>query len=300
MGFASAALKRIAIILEMIKFEHTVFALPFAYMGLFLAARSAGKYLPTFSQFTWVTLAMVGARSFAMALNRLIDREIDARNPRTANRALPKGLLTPDSVMAFAIASAALFLFATWMLAPLARYVWPVVVAPFVVYSYTKRFTWLNHFVLGLCLGLAPVGAWIGVANGISLGISLLGLGVALWTAGFDIIYACQDVEVDRREGLFSIPAKFGVPAALALTKVLHALTVGLFIASGYFMKLGVAYYLGVGAVALLLAYENSLVSPKDLSKLNAAFFAMNGMISVVIFAFTGADLLARFSGGVG
>ncbi len=296
----SGALKRIVVILEMIKFEHTVFALPFAYMGLFLAARGMGEYLPTFSQFIWVTLAMVGARSFTMALNRLIDREIDARNPRTADRALPKGILTPDSVMAFAFASAALFFFATWMLAPLARYVWPLVVTPFIVYSYTKRFTWLNHFVLGLCLGLAPVGAWIGVANGISLGIVLLGAGVAVWTAGFDIIYACQDVEVDRREGLFSIPARFGIPAALVLTKVLHGLAVALFIASGYFLELGVAYYAGVGAVAVLLAYENSLVSPRDLSRLNAAFFTMNGMISVVILAFTGIDLFARTSGGAG
>lgn len=294
---SNSVLSRARTIFEMIKFEHTIFALPFAYMGMFLAARSLGQFLPTLSQFVWVTVAMVGARSFSMALNRFIDRKIDARNPRTAGRALPKGLLTPNSVMVFAIASASVFLYATWMLAPLARYVWPFIIAPFILYSYTKRFTWLNHVVLGACLGLAPVGAWIGVANGISPAIILFGLGVAMWTAGFDIIYACQDVEVDRREGLLSIPARFGIAKALVITRIMHATAVACFIAGGVILGLGAIYYAGVAVIALLLTYEDSLVSPADLSRLNAAFFTMNGIISVIIFVFTATDLVFRAIG---
>lgn len=288
---------KIRTILEMIKFEHTIFALPFAYMGMFLAARQQGQYLPTVAQFLWVTVAMVGARSFAMSLNRLIDRKIDARNPRTSGRALPAGLLTPDSVMVFAVVSAAVFFLAAWMLEPLALYVWPLIIGPFVVYSYTKRFTWLNHVVLGICLGLAPIGAWIGLTNGVSPPILLVGLGVVLWTAGFDIIYACQDVDVDRRDGLFSIPARFGVAQALTITRLMHLAAVGLFAAAGLILGMGAVYYAGVGAVAALLAYENLIVSANDMSRLNAAFFTMNGVISLVIFLFTGADLLTRVAG---
>lgn len=294
---SAGVLNRFKTILEMIKFEHTIFALPFAYMGMLLGVRSVGQSMPTLSQFVWITLAMVGARSFAMSLNRLIDREIDARNPRTAGRALPMGALTPDSVIVFTLGSALLFFVSTWMLAPLSRYVWPLVIAPFVIYSYTKRFTWLNHVVLGICLGFAPVGAWIGMTNGISSGVILLGVGVALWTAGFDIIYACQDLEVDRDEGLFSIPARFGVARALFITRAMHGVAVTLFAASGMLLGLGVVYYTGVAAVALLLLYENVIIRQDDFSRLDAAFFTMNSFVSVIIFAFTFAELILKSVG---
>jgi 4-hydroxybenzoate polyprenyltransferase len=285
-------LNRASVTLEMLKFEHTLFALPFAFIGMTLAARSLGQVMPTVWQVVWVSLAMVGARSFSMALNRLIDREIDARNPRTMDRALPRGLLSKAFVEVCITGSAALALFAAWMLEPLALYAAPVLMALFVFYSYTKRFTWLCHLVLGLCLGLAPVGAWIGLTNGVSLGIITLGIAVALWTTGFDIIYACQDIEVDRKEGLFSIPARFGVEPALRLTRGLHVSAVGFLLLTGVLFNLGIIYYLGVGSVAVLLFYENCLVKPDNLARLNAAFFTMNGVISVVIFGFTLVDLL--------
>jgi 4-hydroxybenzoate polyprenyltransferase len=293
----SRFLTKAADTLEMLKFEHTIFALPFAYMGMVLAARSVGQSVPTAAQAIWITLAMVGARSFSMALNRLIDREIDAKNPRTMNRALPKGILSAAFVEACITGSAALALFSAWMLSPLALYAAPFIIGMMVFYSYTKRFTWLCHAVLGICLGLAPVGAWIAITNSISLPILVLGLAVALWTAGFDIIYACQDIDVDRKEGLFSIPARFGVAPALSLTKLLHQCSVVVLIGAGLLFHLGVIYYIGVASVAFLLFYENWLVSPNDLSKLNAAFFTMNGVISMIIFVFTTADLFLETLG---
>ncbi|MCL6472361.1 MAG: putative 4-hydroxybenzoate polyprenyltransferase [Firmicutes bacterium] len=278
-------------VLEMIKFEHTIFALPFAYMGMMLAANG----LPTLSQFLWITVAMVGARSFSMAMNRYIDREIDARNPRTQDRAIPAGKLTPTYVMGFAVVSLIVFFVATYQLAPLARIAWPAVVLPLVIYSYTKRFTWLNHVVLGISLGLAPIGAWIAITNGLSWPVVVLGAAVMLWTAGFDIIYACQDIDVDRRDRLFSIPAVFGVKQALLVTRSFHVLTVILLFTVGIAFKLGAVYYFGVMLTALLLAYENRLVKPDDFSKVNMAFFTMNGIISLQIFAFTGLDFAARY-----
>jgi 4-hydroxybenzoate polyprenyltransferase len=275
----------------MIKFEHSIFALPFAYMGMMLAANG----FPGWSQIIWITIAMVGARSFAMALNRYIDREIDARNPRTAERAIPAGKLSSRYVLGFSIVSLLIFFVATYQLAPLARIVWPAVVLPFIIYSYTKRFTWLNHVVLGISLGLAPIGAWIAITNGLSWPVVILGAAVTLWTAGFDIIYACQDIDVDKRDQLFSIPVIFGIPRALLVTRAFHVLTVALLFTVGVAFNMGTIYYVGVMITALLLTYENRMVKPNDLSRVNLAFFTLNGVISLQIFFFTGLDFAARY-----
>ena len=282
---------KLKVILEMIKFEHTIFALPFAYMGMVLAANG----LPRIAEIFWITVAMVGARSFAMAINRYIDREIDARNPRTEDRAIPAGKLNNNYVLMFSAISLAIFFVATYQLAPLARLVWPAIVFPFLIYSYTKRFTWLSHVVLGVSLGLAPIAAWIAITNGLSWPVVALGAAVTLWVAGFDIIYACQDIDFDRKDKLFSIPAVFGVQKALLVTRTFHVLTVGLLFTVGVAFNLGVVYYLGVAITALLLAYENRMVKADDLSKVNMAFFTINGFISLQIFAFTGLDFAARY-----
>ena len=282
---------KLKVILEMIKFEHTIFALPFAYMGMVLAANG----LPRIAQIFWITVAMVGARSFAMAINRYIDREIDARNPRTEDRAMPAGKLNNNYVLMFSAISLAIFFVATYQLAPLARLVWPAIVFPFLIYSYTKRFTWLSHVVLGVSLGLAPIAAWIAITNGLSWPVVALGAAVTLWVAGFDIIYACQDIDFDRKDKLFSIPAVFGVQKALLVTRTFHVLTVGLLFTVGVAFNLGVVYYIGVAITALLLAYENRMVKEDDLSKVNVAFFTINGFISLQIFAFTGLDFAARY-----
>ncbi len=266
----------------MIKFQHSIFALPFAYLGAFLSQ----KRVPDFMTLLWITIAMVGARSFAMALNRLIDIEIDRHNPRTAERALPKGLISVRNTILFSVISLSVFLLAVYNLAPICRYLWPFVVVPFVIYPYTKRFTWLSHFVLGLCLGLAPIGAWIAVTNSYGPEPFLIGAAVLLWVAGFDILYAIQDIDFDRRHRLLSIPARFGISKSLALTKLLHAVSIGLFLLSGARLHLGIFYFAGIVIAAFLLAYENSLIRPNDLSKLNLAFFTMNGIISVIMFCF--------------
>jgi 4-hydroxybenzoate polyprenyltransferase len=274
----------------MIKFEHSVFALPFAYMGAILARFK----LPSWPDLFWITVAMVGARTLAMSLNRLIDKEIDARNPRTKNRALPQRLLSEKDVVLFSLLAMAILIFAVYQLAPLTRFLWPLVIIPFIVYPYAKRFTWTSHFLLGACLGLAPIGAWIAITNSCALTPILIGLAVTLWVAGFDIIYACQDVEIDRRQKLYSIPARFGIKTALNTTKILHLLSVALFIYVGYLSHLGIIFYIGVTITAILLAYENYLVKPDDLSRLNVAFFNMNGIISITLFAFTFLDLLFK------
>jgi 4-hydroxybenzoate polyprenyltransferase len=275
----------------MIKFEHTIFALPFAYMGMVLAANG----LPSIAEIFWITVAMVGARSFAMAINRYIDREIDARNPRTEDRAIPAGKLNNNYVLVFSAVSLIVFFVATYQLAPLARLVWPAIVFPFLIYSYTKRFTWLSHVVLGVSLGLAPIAAWIAITNGLIWPVVVLGAAVTLWVAGFDIIYACQDIDFDRKDKLFSIPAVFGVKKALLVTRTFHVLTVCLLFTVGVAFDLGVVYYIGVAITALLLAYENRMVKEDDLSKVNVAFFTINGFISLQIFAFTGLDFAARY-----
>ena len=288
-------IKKINILYEAIKFEHTIFALPFAYLGMVLAAHG----LPSLWQIFWITLAMVGARSFAMAINRLVDASQDALNPRTANRALPKRLLKPLEMLLFALAALALFAFSAWKLNPLCLILLPVALVFLVGYPYTKRFTWLCHLVLGLADGIAPIGGWIAVNPTISvanlLPPVLLGLAVAAWVGGFDLIYSCQDLEFDRQMGLHSIAARFNVAAALALSTLMHALTIGLFLLVGVLLHLGLIYWAGLAISTALLIYEHQLVSPKDLSKLNVAFFNMNGYIALVVFLCTFLAIYIRF-----
>jgi 4-hydroxybenzoate polyprenyltransferase len=271
---------------RLVKIEHTVFALPFAYVGAFLAVEGT----PTGRDLLWITLAMVGARSLAMALNRLIDAGIDARNPRTAGREIPSGQLSVAQVMVFCVASLALFLVAVWQLDPLVRWLWPIPVAGFVVYPYLKRFTWLCHLWLGAVDGLAPVGAWVAITGRLPWQAWLLGAAVALWVAGFDFFYALFDEDVDRRERLHSIVTRFGVRGAFLGARLAHAATIACLVAAGLGLPVGVFYWLGAAAVALLLAYEHSLVRPRDLRRLDTAFFTMNGVISVVFAAFVVVD----------
>ena len=274
---------------SLVKFEHTVFALPFAFVGTTL---SVGD-LPSAATLGWVTLAMVGARSLAMALNRLIDAEIDARNPRTAVREIPAGLLSRPQVIAFCAAALLVFLIAVWQLDPLVRWLWPIPVAAFVLYPYTKRFTWLCHLALGLSSGLAPLGAWLAVTGDADPAPFMLWIAVALWIGGFDVIYATGDVDFDRREGLHSLPSRVGIGPALTVTRVCHLLAVALLVAVGVTLGLGPAYYLGLAVVAALLGYENSIVSADDLSRVNVAFFTLNGVISVVFLTGVLTDVLA-------
>ena len=283
-------MNRFRLLLEMIKFEHSVFALPFALAALFLA--TSGR--PSPGDILWVTVAMIGARSLAMTLNRILDRHLDALNPRTMTRALPAGDLERGEAWAFAFFSLALLLLAVSRLHPVCRFLWPPVVALFIFYPYTKRFTWTSHFVLGLCLGLAPVGAWVAVTGEVTIPIVLLGLAVTLWTAGFDIIYACQDIDNDIRHHLYSIPARFGPSPALTLSRILHVASYLLLLSTGALFRLSLIYYGGLFIVALLLLNEHRLVSPRHLSKLDMAFFTMNGVIAVVFFFFTAADLSLR------
>ena len=286
---------KVKIYLEMIKFQHSIFALPFAYLGAFLSQMK----VPSFITIFWITLAMVGARSFAMSLNRLIDIETDRRNPRTAERALPKRLLSVSNVILFSIISLGFFLLAVYNLAPICRYLWPIVVIPFVIYPYTKRFTWLSHFILGFCLGLAPIGAWIAVTNTFSLEPFLIGSAVILWVAGFDIFYAIQDIDFDCRHKLYSIPARFGIKTSLTLTKLLHITSITILIWLGIRLDLGLFYFIGVVVTAILLAYENSLIKANDLSRLNLAFFTMNGVISMVMFCFVAIEVVFGRTGSV-
>lgn len=274
---------------EMIKFEHTVFALPFAYLGAFFAH----KGIPAASDLFWITMAMVGARTAAMSLNRLIDRHIDAKNPRTAQRHLPQGLITIKEVWLYIILSFALLLVSAWQLNPLHLTVpltvklMPIAVFFLSFYSFTKRFTWLCHIVLGISIGLAPVGSWVGITGRIEFPAILLGLAVATWIAGFDVIYACQDVEFDRRENLYSIPVRFGIRAALWISNGLHILTMVFLVWVGISLHLEIFYWLGIAVSTIILVYEHSIVSPTDLSRLNVAFFNMNGILSVILFLFT-------------
>jgi 4-hydroxybenzoate polyprenyltransferase len=276
--------------LDMIKIEHTLFALPFAFLGAVLAA---GGALPTVRQIVWITLAMVGARSAAMAFNRIADRHIDAANPRTRARAIPAGLLSVRFAWAFTAASAALFLLASAMLNRLTLLLSPVALASVLLYSYTKRFTALSHLALGWCLAIAPAGAWIAVRGAIDSPVPLLLAGVVmLWTAGFDVLYACQDFDFDRRAGLHSIPARLGVARALWVSRLLHLLAFAalalLYRAAG----LGPVALAGVAAAGALLVYQHSLVSASDLSRLNAAFFTTNAFVSVILLATFGAAAL--------
>lgn len=277
------ALARVGVYGRMIKFSHSVFALPFALASATLAARDGFRW----SQIGWIIVAMVGARSAAMGFNRLADHSIDARNPRTAARELPSGRLSRREVWVFVAASAAALVLAAWRLNPLCLALSPLALLIVCGYSYTKRFTALSHAVLGAGLAIAPVGAWLAIRGGLAPAPVALALAVLAWVAGFDTIYACQDAEFDRGAGLHSLPARFGIRRALGAARALHALAVALLASLYWLVPLHPAYLLGVAAVALLLVYEHSLVRHDDLSRVDAAFFSVNGWISMGYFAVT-------------
>ena len=285
-------LKRLRLTLEMIKFEHSVFALPFALTGALLAFRESGFSVPgAWWKVVWIVVAMVGARSAAMAFNRLVDAEIDARNPRTKIRHLPAGLLSRGFCWAFTISASIVFLFAAWELNTLCFRLAPAALAVVFVYSFTKRFTHFSHLVLGFALGIAPAAAWIAVRGSLEPRILLLTAAVMLWTAGFDIIYACQDYDFDTETGLFSVPRLVGIPAALWVAKALHVLMIACLMLLIWQLRLGTVSIAGVVVIAGLLTWEHGLVKPNDLSRVNAAFFTMNGWVSVLFFCFWAADV---------
>jgi 4-hydroxybenzoate polyprenyltransferase len=268
---------------SLVKFEHTVFALPFAYAGMVLGASAAGVDV-TASLVVWITLAMVGARTLAMGLNRVIDREIDARNPRTAMREVPSGKVSPAQVWVLCAASLALLVLATFQLDPITRVLWPIPVALFVLYPYTKRFTWLCHAVLGLSIGLAPLGAWLAAgAPGSEPAPYLLWIGIACWIGGFDVIYATADVDFDREHGVRSLPARFGIARALLVVRAAHALTIACFALATLELVLGPAAWIGIAIAAVLLAWENAIVSADDLSRIDHAFFTVNSWVGVAL-----------------
>lgn len=302
-------MNKLKTILEMIKFEHTIFALPFAFLGAILGAfvqygvmlqdpalvQQGGPW-PTWSTIMWITLAMVGARSAAMALNRLIDRYIDAKNPRTSMRAIPAGLLQIKEVWLFIIGSFALLFVSAYMLNPLAVKLLPVAVFFLVFYSYTKRFTWTCHYFLGIAIALAPLGGWVGATGTLHWESVVLFLAVLLWTAGFDIIYATQDFEYDRKHGLHSIPSRFGIAKALIFARISHILTVIALFALYFITPFGWLYLIGCIIATGILVYEHRLVKADDLSKVDLAFFTMNGVLSVVIFVFGILDFMILWS----
>lgn len=287
----NSAWEKLSTMLEMIKFSHTVFAFPFALMGVVLASL-ASETAPTFAQVFWVCVAMVGARTGAMGLNRIIDARIDADNPRTAERHLPAGRVSSREAWLLVSGAFALLLLAAWMLNPLCLKLAPVAIFFLALYSFCKRFTSMAHVVLGICLAAAPVGAWIALRGDIGWPVLVLGLAVLFWVAGFDIFYALQDYEFDRDNGLFSIPSRFGVERSFQIIRVFHATMILLLLLLLFSKGLGIIYLIGVAVVAGLLVYEHMLVRPDDLSRLDAAFFNMNGYISVTIFLFTLADAL--------
>ncbi|MGZ5436566.1 MAG: UbiA-like polyprenyltransferase [Pyrinomonadaceae bacterium] len=283
-----AVTQNIRTTLEMIKIEHTLFALPFAFLGAVLAAGG----IPSAWQIVWIIAAMVGARSTAMAFNRIADKDYDARNPRTKMRAIPAGILSAGFVWGFTIISAAIFFMSAAMLNRLTLLLSPVALASIVLYSYTKRWTLLSHLVLGWCLAIAPTGAWIAVRGAIDSPIPLLlSLVVMLWTAGFDVLYACQDFEFDRREGLYSIPARLGIAGSLWISRTLHAGALAALVALYFLTNLGAIALLGVIATGALLIYQHTLVRADDLSRLNAAFFTTNAFVSVILFITFGSGV---------
>jgi 4-hydroxybenzoate polyprenyltransferase len=279
---------RIRVVLEMIKFEHSIFALPFALVGALLAARADGSLL-TRGQILWIVIAMVGARSAAMTMNRIADIEYDRQNPRTANRALASGELSLGFAWAFTWIASAVLVFAAWQLNPLALKLSPVALAILFFYSYTKRFTAWSHFVLGFCLGMSPAAAWIAIRGSLDGRMLILCGAVTLWVGGFDVLYACQDVEFDKSAGLYSIPKKFGIARALLFARAMHILMIGLLAWLAWSFRLAWPAWAGITVVAALLGYEHSLVKPNDLSKINAAFFVVNGYISLLFLLFWGA-----------
>jgi 4-hydroxybenzoate polyprenyltransferase len=289
-------MKKLRIFLEMIKFEHTIFALPFAYLGMILAWGSWEA--ANWWDFIWISVAMASARTAAMSINRYIDRQVDVGNPRTANRPIQTGAIEANRVLIFAILSLVILGISAWLLDPLALYLFPGALLFLVGYAYTKRYTWLCHYVLGFTDGLAPMGGWVAVRGSVftadDLPAWLLLLAVTLWIGGFDVIYACQDVEFDNEKGLHSIPARFGIQRGLLISTISHVLTVVVLVVLGLVVGLGWVYWLGVTAVAALLIYEHSLVNPQDLSKLGIAFFNVNGYISVTIFIATFIAVVMR------
>jgi 4-hydroxybenzoate polyprenyltransferase len=286
-----AVLTNIRTTLEMIKIEHTLFALPFAFLGAVLAARG----IPTVWQIVWITVAMVGARSTAMAFNRIADKDYDARNPRTKMRAIPAGTLSVTFVGGFTLLAAAIFFVAAAMLNRLTLVLSPLALASVVLYSYTKRWTLLSHLILGWCLAIAPTGAWIAVRGTIDSPIPLLlSLVVMLWTAGFDVLYACQDYDFDRREGLYSIPARFGIARSLWIARTLHAGAFAALIALYFITNLGILALIGLVATGALLVYQHTLVRANDLSRLNAAFFTTNAFVSLILFLTFGSAVFFR------
>lgn len=282
---------KIKTLLEMIKFSHTIFAFPFALMGVVLASLANGQ-APGFGQVFWICLAMVGARSAAMGLNRLIDAKIDAENPRTADRHIPAGQVSIFEAVCFVAISLVVLLFSAWMLNPLCFYLAPIAIAFFVLYAYCKRFTHYAHVILGICLAAAPIGAWIALRGDLGWPVLSLGLAVLFWVAGFDIFYALQDYDYDVEKGLHSVPAKLGVKKSFWLAELFHFLMLFFLLLVYPGSGLGWIYLLGVAVVAGMLLYEHSLVKPDDLSRLDMAFFNMNGYISLTIFVFTLVDAL--------
>ena len=286
-----AVLTNIRTTLEMIKIEHTLFALPFAFLGAVLAARG----IPTAWQIVWITVAMVGARSTAMAFNRIADKDYDARNPRTKMRAIPAGTLSVTFVVGFTLLAAAIFFVAAAMLNRLTLVLSPLALASVVLYSYTKRWTLLSHLILGWCLAIAPTGAWIAVRGTIDSPIPLLlSLVVMLWTAGFDVLYACQDYDFDRREGLYSVPASFGIARSLWIARTLHAGAFAALVALYFITNLGILALIGLVATGALLIYQHTLVRADDLSRLNAAFFTTNAFVSVILLLTFGSAVFFR------
>jgi len=278
-------------VLEMIKFEHSIFALPFALVGALLAARAGGG-LPTWRQILWIVVAMVGARSAAMTMNRIADVEYDRRNPRTAKRALATGELSLGFAWAFTALASAVLVIAAWQLNRLALELSPLALAILFFYSYTKRFTSWSHFVLGFCLGISPAAAWIAIRGSLDARMLILCAAVTLWVGGFDVLYACQDVDFDRAAGLHSIPKKVGIAKALVFARVMHVVMVALLAWLAWSFRLAWPAWAGIAVVAALLAYEHSLVKPNDLSKMNAAFFTVNGYISLLFLLFWGAAVV--------
>jgi 4-hydroxybenzoate polyprenyltransferase len=284
---------RVRIVLEMIKFEHSVFALPFALVGALLAAREGGG-LPTWQQLLWIVVAMVSARSAAMTVNRIADREYDRRNPRTAYRAIPAGELSVGFAWAFTSVLSAVLIIAAWQLNQAALKLSPLALAVLFFYSYTKRFTTWSHFVLGFCLGISPAAAWIAIRGSLDWRMLILSAAVTLWVGGFDVLYACQDVEFDEAAGLYSIPRRFGIVRALAVARTMHLLMAALLAGLAWSFHLAWPAWAGIAVVAALLSYEHSLVKPNDLSKINAAFFAVNGYISLLFLLFWGVAAFVR------
>jgi 4-hydroxybenzoate polyprenyltransferase len=282
------SVNRIRTVLEMIKFEHSVFALPFALTGALLAARAARNSWPTLRQIFWIIVAMVAARSAAMTINRIVDLRYDRDNPRTKQRALPTGALSVSFAWAFTLITVAIFLVAAWQLNPLALKLTPVALVILFFYSYTKRFTSWSHFFLGFALGISPAAAWIAITGGLDSRILILCAAVTLWVGGFDVLYACQDIAYDQRAGLFSIPKRFGIAKALLIARMMHIGVVALLAWLAVSFALPWPAWAGIAVVAALLTYEHSLVKANDLSKLDAAFFTVNGYISLVFLLFWG------------